>query len=144
MSFVYEHALRGVADEFSAQALSSLASDAQVSCVEPDQVVYAFNELPTNDAAKIDGSDQRVDVDVAILDTGIASHPDLNIAGGVKCTAGGIVRPTCKSGGYADANGHGTHVAGIAAAREKGSGVVAVAPGARLWAVKVLGDSGSG
>uniref|UniRef100_A0A7V1ZIK2 Peptidase S8/S53 domain-containing protein n=1 Tax=Thermoanaerobaculum aquaticum TaxID=1312852 RepID=A0A7V1ZIK2_9BACT len=74
----------------------------------------------------------------------MASHPDLNIAGGVNCTTGGILRPRCKSGGYADRNGHGTHGAGIAAALDNGSGVVGVAPGARLWAVKVLNDKGEG
>jgi subtilisin family serine protease len=35
-----------------------------------------------------------------------------------------------------DDNGHGTHVAGTAAARDKDIGVVGVAPGARVWAVK--------
>ena len=34
--------------------------------------------------------------------------------------------------------GHGTHVAGIAAAKANSLGVVGVAPGARLWAIKVL------
>ena len=43
-----------------------------------------------------------------------------------------------------DDNGHGTHVAGIAAAKDNSIGVVGVAPGARLWAVKVLDSSGSG
>jgi hypothetical protein len=41
-------------------------------------------------------------------------------------------------------NSHGTHVAGIAAAFDNTSGVVGVAPGARLWAVKVLDDNGDG
>ncbi len=43
-----------------------------------------------------------------------------------------------------DLLGHGTHVAGIAAAIDNGNGVVGVAPGARLWAVKVLDNTGSG
>ncbi|MGH9910037.1 MAG: S8 family serine peptidase, partial [Nitrososphaerales archaeon] len=43
-----------------------------------------------------------------------------------------------------DDNGHGTHVAGITAAYDNGVGVVGVAPGARLWAVKVLDYTGSG
>ncbi len=153
LAFVYEHALKGFAAEFPAQTIATLASDPRVAYVEPDQVVYALAELPTgvdrveadkNPTAKIDGADQRVDADIAILDTGIAAHPDLNIAGGVNCTTSGIVRPKCKSGGYADKNGHGTHVAGIAAALDNGTGVVGVAPGARLWAVKVLSDNGSG
>lgn len=45
---------------------------------------------------------------------------------------------------YDDTRGHGTHIAGIAAARDNGVGVVGIAPGARLWAVRVLDDVGNG
>jgi subtilisin len=78
-----------------------------------------------------------VNADIAILDTGIQlSHPDLNV----------YRQKTFVSGTSSanDDNGHGTHVAGIAAAKDNSRGVVGVAPGARLWAVKVLGSSGSG
>src|SRR3712207_6925983 len=37
-----------------------------------------------------------------------------------------------------DDNGHGTHVAGTLAGRNSGSGVVGVAPGTKLYSVKVL------
>jgi subtilisin len=74
-------------------------------------------------------------VDVAVIDTGIARHPDLSIAGGVNCSTGRS---------YDDGNGHGTHVAGTIAAKDDGNGVVGVAPGARLWAVRVLDNQGSG
>jgi subtilisin family serine protease len=75
-------------------------------------------------------------VDVAVLDSGIAAaHPDLNLVGGVACG------PNKTS---VDGAGHGTHVAGIIGARDNGFGVVGVAPGARLWAVKVLTDKGIG
>ena len=43
-----------------------------------------------------------------------------------------------------DDNGHGTHVAGILAADHNGYLVVGVAPGVKLWGLKVLGASGSG
>ena len=45
---------------------------------------------------------------------------------------------------WEDDNGHGTHVAGIAAALDNNQGIVGVAPGARVWAVKVLDENGSG
>jgi subtilisin family serine protease len=45
---------------------------------------------------------------------------------------------------YEDDFGHGTHVAGTAAARDQGWGYIGVAPGARLWAVKVLDAYGGG
>lgn len=80
-----------------------------------------------------------VGVKVAIVDTGIdLAHPDLasNIKGGVN---------TINSSKTAnDDNGHGTHVAGIAAALNDSIGVVGVGPAANLYAVKVLDRRGSG
>jgi subtilisin len=88
--------------------------------------------------ARVDGRDTRVNVDVAILDTGIErDHPDLNVAGGYNCTG----RNRNK---WDDDDGHGTHVAGIVGALDNRFGVVGVAPGARLWSVKVLNSKGRG
>jgi subtilisin family serine protease len=87
--------------------------------------------------ARIDGRDERVDVDVAVLDTGIDAHSDLNIAGGYDCMSR-------FRGAWRDRYGHGTHVAGTIGAIDDNRGVVGVAPGARLWAVKALDDHGRG
>ena len=78
-------------------------------------------------------------VRVALLDTGIdESHPDLE-------DAIDDARDFTRSrGGPADRNGHGTHVAGIVAARQNNRGVVGVAPQSRLLMAKVLGDDGGG
>lgn len=40
--------------------------------------------------------------------------------------------------------GHGTEVAGIAAAKDNNIGVVGTAQGARIWALKVVSDDGYG
>jgi subtilisin family serine protease len=81
-----------------------------------------------------DGRD-TVNADIAILDTGVqTNHPDLTV---FRCVGFGY--PNCNDG-----HGHGTHVAGIAAARDNNIGVVGAAPGARIWAVKVLSDGGTG
>ena len=85
--------------------------------------------------AAINPGGGTVDADVAVLDTGIAEHSELNIQGGKVCVE---KSPTV------DGNGHGTHVAGTIAAVDNSEGVVGVAPGARLWAVKVLDSSGTG
>ena len=76
-------------------------------------------------------------IKIAILDTGIdEDHPDLAVYGGVSFV------PNVSS--WDDVNGHGTHCAGIAAARNNASGVVGVAPDAELYAVKVLDQNGRG
>lgn len=86
-----------------------------------------------SETARIDGEDERIDVDIAIVDSGIdADHPDLNVAGGVDCVEDGL--------GFDDPLGHGTMVAGFAAALDNDIGTVGVAPGARVWAIRI-GDA---
>jgi subtilisin len=154
--FVYEHALGGFAITVSENGARGIARDRRVSFVERDQLfTTTAQEVPTgvrrtfasgNTNLDIDGSDDvRVDVDIAIIDTGLDSdHPDLNIAGGADCSGGSPFKSSCTDGTYEDGNGHGTHVGGSAAAIDNGSGVVGMAPGARLFGVKVLGNNGSG
>jgi subtilisin len=158
---IYEHAVKGFAIEnLPEQAANGLRQDPRVSFVEPDRVVgLAEQTTPTgisrsfaaaNPALDIDGTDDvRVDVDVAIIDTGIDfEHPDLNVVGGTDCSnlSGGgppwSRTATCGPGGDDD-HYHGTHVGGTVGALDNGIGVVGIAPGARLWAVKVLNSSGS-
>lgn len=79
-------------------------------------------------------------VKVAIVDTGIdAAHPDLeaNVRGGVDLVNKHVLAPI-------DANGHGTHCAGIVAASDNSTGMVGVAPEAELYSVRVLDENGSG
>ncbi len=75
-------------------------------------------------------------VKVAILDTGIASHPDLNIAGGVS-----MVSYTTS---FLDDDGHGTNIAGFVGALRNGKGMVGMAPDVQLFSVKVLDNTGQG
>jgi subtilisin family serine protease len=69
-----------------------------------------------------------VNADIAILDTGVNPHPDLNLFREVSFV-GTNPQDNC---------GHGTHVAGTAAAKNNSEGVVSAAPNARIWNVKVL------
>lgn len=82
-----------------------------------------------------------VDVDIYVLDTGVAQannndgNDDLHLRSNID------FRP-----GFNDAkdyDGHGTHVAGIAAAVDDHDRIVGVAPGARIHNYKVLDDNGS-
>lgn len=151
---VYEHALNGFAAVVPPGVLRNLQNDPNVAWIEPDQL-YAASGKPTpqppsqpaqtlpNGIVRIDAvlnqkfASSPIDVDVAVIDTGIElSHPDLNVHKNVS-----FVRRV-QTGN--DDNGHGTHVAGTVAALDNLIGVVGVAPGARLWAVKVLDRNGSG
>ena len=149
---IYSHALNGYAAKVSEEGLRGIRQDPRVDFVQQDYVQHAFDdELPTgvnridgelSPTAKIDinGIDERVDANVAVIDTGInKTHPDLNVAGGRN-----FATFFSSNDNYEDGNGHGTHVAGTIAALDNNYGAVGVAPGAKLYGVKVLSNSGTG
>jgi subtilisin len=147
-------ALDGFAADISDAQTSALRARADVKLVTPDTALAskdgpnhgkgglngagkAQQLIPTglrrigglaSPTAHIDGLDDRVDADVAVMDGGVdLGHPDLNVAGAVNCADDAY-----------KADWHATHIAGIAAAKDNGIGVVGVAPGARIWAVRVF------
>jgi len=141
-------AIKGFTARLDAKQHKALQADPNVVAVVPDEVIeveaqHSPNGVRrifgrSNTIAKIDGVDERVDADVAIVDTGIQpNHPDLNVVGGYNCS-------TATRTAWRDVQGHGTHVAGTVGAKDNTGGVVGVAPGVRLWAVKILNDDGYG
>jgi len=75
-----------------------------------------------------------------IIDSGIDSdHPDLVVDVNRSRTYVTKGKQTIEDG-----NGHGTHVAGTVAAINNNIGVIGVAPGATIVALRVLDDRGSG
>jgi subtilisin len=73
------------------------------------------------------------EIKVAVLDTGIdTTHFDLNIQVSKDFTSS-------KSGAQ-DMHGHGTHAAGIIAARENKKGIIGIAPECLLYNCKILDD----
>ncbi len=147
----------------SPQAAAALARNPRVAYIETNDTVTIAQSttgqstptgitriLTDTTAVDIDSNDDyRVDVDVAVIDTGVDfEHPDLNVAGGVTCSQPNkgprrLRTASCSPGGDDD-HYHGTHVAGTIGALDNNFGVVGVAPGARIWAVKVLDSNGSG
>jgi VCBS repeat-containing protein len=154
---IYRSAIKGFSGFIPEALLARLQADPRVKLIEPDLIAHTLADSQTlstgidridvdlNQAAKIDGFDDAMNVDIAIIDTGIdIDHPDLRVVGGrhFYSTWFGLIQ--YQDDTYDDDNGHGSHCAGIAAAIDNSIGVVGVAPGARLWAVKVLDSSGSG
>lgn len=163
VGFVYTTALRGFTVELPAAAVNALSKNPEVAYVEPVQQVEAVGTQPIPEGIdRIEGDRNPVttpmDVDIAILDTGVyigtnpdgsaRSHLDLNLRYVSDCT-GAFLYPLipggCSgSGNFQDGHGHGTHVAGIAAALDNDIGSIGVAPGATLWSFKVLQADGTG
>jgi subtilisin family serine protease len=144
VGFIYGSALKGYSANVPVADVNALRRDPNVAYVTQDRQVHTEAQTLPTGINRVDGElssaisgngSGSVNVDVAVIDTGIStSHPELNVVGG----------RACNGSTFNDQNGHGSHVAGIIAARDNGSGVVGVAPGARLWAVRVLNASGSG
>ncbi len=149
LGHVYSSALRGYSTTMTADVAALVAKLPGVASVQKDTPVHTTAQTtPTgvnradadlSPTARIDGADQRVDVDVAVIDTGVdLDHPDLNVnrAGAENCALLSLSAD--------DDHGHGSHVAGTIGALDNTTGVVGVAPGARIWPVKVLNALGSG
>lgn len=141
----YGEVFSGFSAEVPPGATAALAANPAVAAVYPDYRVSIAAQQLTTSVDRVDGDlhptragDGRgdpIDADIAILDTGITPHADLNLAGGHDCTGVGYTR---------DDHYHGTFVAGLAAAKDNGTGIVGAAPGVRVWAVKVLDRNGNG
>ncbi|HHX74754.1 MAG TPA: S8 family peptidase, partial [Firmicutes bacterium] len=124
--------------------LRSLAENKYVTRIWYDEEIHAVLDTATPAVLGEDCPGQHDvtgrGVTIAVLDTGIYNHPDLQ----------GRIIAFCdlvnnKKKPYDD-NGHGTHVAGCAAGSGLASGglYAAPAPEADLVGIKVLNKSGSG
>lgn len=85
---------------------------------------------------------QGAGVKVGIVDTGI--DPTHMKRGDLNGAVAEVQDFSRSHNLWTDVDGHGTHVAGIIAARRNEFGIVGVAPQSIIYAAKVLGDNGSG
>jgi aqualysin 1 len=141
---VWSAALHGYSAAIPNDRVAALRADENVAYVVRDGVATTAQTLPWG-VDKIDAdlsstlagnnTGAIVNVDAYVIDTGIdVSHPDLNV----------VEFRSFTNGPKTDCNGHGSHVAGTIGAKDDANGVVGVAPGIRLHAVKVLNCAGSG
>ena len=143
----FNHVFDGAVLEMTAQRAAALARNKHVLSVELDRVI-SIDGVQTSPPANLDRVDQRgrsltasytssvtgKGVKIYVIDTGLnLSHTDFTgrVVNGPNFVQTGIL-PT-------DCNGHGTHVAGIAAGTRHG-----VAKSATVVPIKVLDCDGNG
>ena len=112
--------------------------------VPSDQLPWGVEAIYGNNPLLIKPSG-GVDVNVAVLDTGVfGDHTDLKKRIS-QCKDFTAAKLPVVDGKCEDRNGHGTHVAGIIAADggDDGKGIYGVAPESNIYAYKVCGNNGS-
>lgn len=156
LDYVYGSAIKGFSVKIAPGQLKKLQDDPSVSYVEENQVVTLVQPdvkitgkpapptpvgqtTPWGITRVNGGTTYTGTKKIWIIDTGIdLTHTDLNVNTALgKSFVTGITSPN-------DDNGHGSHCAGIAAAKNNTIGVVGVAAGAQVVPVKVLNKRGSG
>ncbi|MER6319226.1 S8 family serine peptidase [Streptomyces sp. NPDC001581] len=161
---VFRHALKGYAARLTDAEAAGLRADPDVRFVSR-QRTYRLNppgrhtpvscrvslgagqclpewadriEADRSSARSGDGRGEVRGVGVAVIDSGIqGTHPDLNVRGGVDCLTGS---PQIPGTSLVAPDPHGTEAGGVIGAKDNGIGVVGVAPGVPLWAVKAFPD----
>ncbi|MBP6812571.1 MAG: S8 family serine peptidase [Saprospiraceae bacterium] len=149
----FADAIVGFSANLSAAEVAQLSANPDVEGVYPDYYIQLDATVLEERPGEYEAAGQTVPCAVKnaggfkkytgenwiwILDTGIdIDHPDLTV---------GDIFPYAKSfipgETYDDGNGHGTHVAGIAGAKNNTFGIVGVSAGALLIPLKVLANNG--
>jgi hypothetical protein len=136
---------RGFIAHLSAAELFRLRQDPSISNIEQDRIIAYGSCFQVVEPKTITWNVNRVGYGDGtgktawIIDSGIDfTHPDLNAdSARSKSFISGITSAR-------DDNGHGTHVAGIIGAKNNSLGVLGVASGANLVALKVFDKDGKG
>lgn len=135
----------GFVARLSKEEATALKADSRVRAIEPDRIValgtcftVVAPTLITWNVKQV-GYGDGTGKTAWIIDSGIdLDHPDLNVDA---TRSRSFVRNDASAN---DENGHGTHVAGIIGAKNNNIGVLGIASGCNLVALKVLGQDGVG
>ncbi len=160
VQFTYRDALHGFCASMSAEQAARLQKDTRVAYIEPDRIIKLDPETVVVDkgsnrtlaqttpwgVTKVggpgNGTFSIIGKRAWIIDTGIdLTHSDLTVDVSRSKT---FITSGQDALSANDLHGHGTHVAGIIAAKNNSIGVVGVAAGATVVAIKVLNAQGSG
>ncbi|CAN5333933.1 hypothetical protein BH09ACT10_BH09ACT10_23990 [soil metagenome] len=137
--------VQGFAAKLTSDQVTKLSGDSRVRGVSVSVAVAgsAQRVTPTIGAVEADKDPVKAGSGgaawdgphVAVIDSGVSTHPDINLVQQVNCFGSGTAN---------DANGHGTGVSGYMAAIDDGKGIVGIAPGAPVHSVRVLDAKNKG
>lgn len=157
IKITFGYALEGFVAKLTKEQVSQLKNDPRVKSIENDYLIAlappagkgpgsggggsASQETPWG-ITRVGGAVNAAGKTAWIIDSGIdLDHPDLNVDTARSRT---FVAKGKDSRSADDGNGHGSHVAGTVGALDNNIGVIGVAPGVNLVALKVLDSRGSG
>lgn len=137
------------------ESVISVQVDQKVSLLAPALTSFVATSAPAytqwNYSAlrlgEVHSSLTGTGITVAVIDSGVnRTGFELDVVGRVLDGCDWVTSATnvCTGTGVLDENGHGTHVAGIIAAKNDGHGVTGVAPGVTILPLRVLDLNGSG
>ncbi|WP_073001627.1 S8 family serine peptidase [Mariniphaga anaerophila] len=154
IELVYGTAVKGFAAKIPPGQLKKLEKDPSVLAIKEDKIVTLVHPMAKPGDAdvsisatqsipwgitRVNGGADGTGKTAWVIDTGIdLDHPDLNVDTERSKTF------VSKTSSADDDNGHGSHVAGTIAAKNNDIGVIGVAAGATVVAVKVLDRRGDG
>lgn len=153
---IFGYALQGFVAELTQVELKKLSNDPRIESIENDFVISLephivgkeeYNQVVSRDyipwgITRVGGAANPINRTAWIVDSGIdLDHPDLRVDTGRSRT---FVTSGADASSANDRNGHGTHVAGTVGALSNNFGVIGVAPGVSLVALKVLAGNGNG
>ena len=146
--------IRATVMSVPAWMIPQIAKNPNVAYITPDRPVQMTSNdedmiaATTRDVAATQFGFDGTGVGVAVIDSGVADHPDLHNANGASRVvySESFVTGDSTTG---DKYGHGTHVAGIIGGNGASSGVYAIlhggmAAGVNIINLRVLGTNGSG
>ncbi len=154
----FGYALQGFVAKLTKEQVATLSKDPRVESIKKDFKISLeptqnqkqkekYNQVANRDffpwgITRVGGPGNASNRTAWIIDSGIdLDHPDLNVNTSRSRT---FVTSGADASSANDRNGHGTHVAGTVGALRNDIGVIGVAPGVNLVALKVLAGNGTG